>query len=325
MKSETKTKPRASKGQVSRQARRRSDVPGGWSLRMGVSETRNYNSSCVAQSSSNITPTMDGSRSSAIRSTWPPAAASGTRQCDVEGVADRLHGLAPSRARPPGSRSKVGIGARLDREQAIALLRPVLIPASCDYCPRKLGIAASTARKMARLARECAAATSSASAVAECEMSRSGRRRPSCPLRTAMRRTWVARGRMGHVRGLNPRGRRPMLRARGGRGVGAVVHAALAGVAGRCRGRGWRCREGLGARTCKGLPNWCPLREFLSAHMAPDDAAGLSSGVGVRQGPFGLDSRSGEQESASGRSSPSENRSAPRARPDAEDDSLAPR
>ena len=234
-------------------------------------------------------------------------------------VIDRL--LAPF-ARGRGA-VEVGIGEGLDRLSKGDRVLRLGYSGIGDYARERLGIAASTARKMARLARELRGRPLVRLAVQNGEMSV---RQAEAILPVAhgdAEASWVARGRMDTVRGLKvavkaPDAAEPEEDEEWGRlsmplspESRAVVEEGLA-VAGKA----------LGANVPKGLRYGALCEEFLSAHMAPDDGGGVEAAVSASAKDLLASIKERlEQESAQWAFlAQVEPVPAPRPRPDAEDD-----
>jgi len=234
-------------------------------------------------------------------------------------IVDRL--LAPF-ARGRGA-VEVGIGDGLDRLSKGDRVLRLGYSGIGDYARERLGIAASTARKMARLARELRGRPLVRLAVQNGEMSV---RQAEAILPVAhgdAEASWVARGRMDTVRGLKvavkaPDAAEPEEDEEWGRlsmplspESRAVVEEGLA-VAGKA----------LGANVPKGLRYGALCEEFLSAHMAPDDGGGVEAAVSASAKDLLASIKERlEQESAQWAFlAQVEPVPAPRPRPDAEDD-----
>ena len=277
-------------------------------------------SEAAAHLASPVYPYLDALAKVAAMLEWPLPRERNEAVCvEAARIVDRL--LAPF-ARGRGA-VEVGIGEGLDRLSKGDRVLRLGYSGIGDYARERLGIAASTARKMARLARELRGRPLVRLAVQNGEMSV---RQAEAILPVAhgdAEASWVARGRMDTVRGLKvavkaPDAAEPEEDEEWGRlsmplspESRAVVEEGLA-VAGKA----------LGANVPKGLRYGALCEEFLSAHMAPDDGGGVEAAVSASAKDLlsSIKERL-EQESAQWAFlAQVEPVPAPRPRPDAEDD-----
>jgi len=277
-------------------------------------------SEATAHLASPVYPYLDALAKVATMLEWPLPRERNEAVCvEAARTVDRL--LAPF-ARGRGA-VEVGIGEGLDRLSKGDRVLRLGYSGIGDYARERLGIAASTARKMARLARELRGRPLVRLAVQNGEMSV---RQAEAILPVAhgdAEASWVARGRMDTVRGLKvavkaPDAAEPEEDEEWGRlsmplspESRAVVEEGLA-VAGKA----------LGANVPKGLRYGALCEEFLSAHMAPDDGGGVEAAVSASAKDLLASIKERlEQESAQWAFlAQVEPVPAPRPRPDAEDD-----
>jgi len=277
-------------------------------------------SEAFAHLASPVDPYLDALAKVAAMLEWPLPRERDEAVCaEAARVVDRL--LAPF-ARGRGA-VDVAIGEGLDLLSKGDRVLRLGYSGIGDYARERLGIAASTARKMARLARELRDRPLVRLAVQSGEMSVRQAEAILPVARGDAEASWVARGRMDTVRGLkvavkDPDAPEPEEDEEWGRlsiplseEARPVVEEGLA-VAGKV----------LGANVPKGLRCGALCEEFLNAHMAPDEGGDADPALSASAKDL-MDhvKESLEKESAQwaflARVEPV---SAPRPRPEAEDD-----
>ena len=226
----------------------------------------------TAHLASPVDPYLDALAKVAAMLEWPLPRERDEAVCaEAARVIDRL--LAPF-ARSRGA-IDVAIGEGLDLLSTGDRVLRLGYSGIGDYARERLGIAASTARKMARLARDLRDRPLVRLAVQSGEMSVRQAEAILPVARGDAEASWVSRGRMDTVRGLkvavkDPDAPEPEEDEEWGRlsiplsdEDRPVVEEGLA-VA----------RKALGASVPKGLRCGALCEEFLSVHMAPDDDGG---------------------------------------------------
>jgi len=229
-------------------------------------------SEAIAHLAIPVDPYLDALAKVAAMLEWPLPRERDEAVCaEAARVVDRL--LAPF-ARGRGA-VDVAIGEGLDLLSKGDRVLRLGYSGIGDYARERLGIAASTARKMARLARELRDRPLVRLAVQSGEMSVRQAEAVLPVARGDDEASWVARARMDTVRGLkvavkDPDAPEPEDDEEWGRlsmplsaEARPVVEEALA-VAG----------QALGANVPKGLRYGVLCEEFLGVHMAPDDGDG---------------------------------------------------